>query len=85
LIVIAVGRRWSLILHQKRTCSLWSISQPPGSYGRAIDKLDDGRLAVEFSAEAECELLSGDRYRVVRFCVPESPALPTGGIRNSGL
>jgi hypothetical protein len=29
------------------------------------EKLDDGRLAVEFSAEAECELLSGDRYRVI--------------------
>jgi hypothetical protein len=36
-----------------------------GSYGRLADKLDDGRFVIEFYAEAECELLPDNRYRVV--------------------
>lgn len=36
-----------------------------GSYGKATGKLDDGRLMVEFSAEADCVLVSGHRYRIV--------------------
>lgn len=36
-----------------------------GKYGRVSEKLDDGRLVIEFYAEAECEALPGDRYRVV--------------------
>ncbi len=36
-----------------------------GSYGRVTEKLDDGKLVIEFSAEAECEWLPGDRYRVI--------------------
>jgi hypothetical protein len=36
-----------------------------GAYGRVTDKLDDGKVVVEFSAEAECEVLSGDTYRIV--------------------
>jgi hypothetical protein len=36
-----------------------------GSYGKVTDKLDDGRLFVEFSAEADCVLMPGNRYRIV--------------------
>ncbi len=36
-----------------------------GAYGKLAQKRDDGRLMVEFSAEADCELISGDRYRIV--------------------
>lgn len=41
-----------------------------GAYGRVTDELDDGkqhdgRLVVEFSAEADCLLLPDHRYRVV--------------------
>jgi hypothetical protein len=35
-----------------------------GAYGK-VEKRDDGRLSVEFSAEADCVLSSGDRYRIV--------------------
>jgi hypothetical protein len=36
-----------------------------GSYGRVTEKLDGGKLVVEFDADAECELLRGDRTRVI--------------------
>jgi hypothetical protein len=36
-----------------------------GRYGKVGDRLDDGRLMVEFAAEADCVLISGDRYRIV--------------------
>jgi hypothetical protein len=36
-----------------------------GSYGKETDKSDDGRIFVEFSAEADCMLVSGRRYRIV--------------------
>ena len=36
-----------------------------GAYGKVTDKLDEGRFFVEFSAEADCLLLPGNRYRIV--------------------
>lgn len=36
-----------------------------GSYGKVTDKFDDGRMAVEFSAEADGVLIAGNRYRIV--------------------
>jgi hypothetical protein len=36
-----------------------------GAYGKITDKQDDGRLLVEFSAEADCLLMPGNRYRIV--------------------
>jgi hypothetical protein len=36
-----------------------------GVHGRVTDKVDDSRFAIEFSADAECELLPGDRTRVI--------------------
>jgi hypothetical protein len=36
-----------------------------GSYGKVTDKTDDGRSFVEFSAEADCILMPGNRYRIV--------------------
>ena len=35
-----------------------------GRYAKMTDKLDDGRLVVEFSAEADCAISAG-RYRIV--------------------
>jgi hypothetical protein len=46
-----------------------------GAYGRVIDHLEEGRLVVEFSAEADCLLLPGDRYRVVDLR-PGKPGVP---------
>jgi hypothetical protein len=36
-----------------------------GSCGRVTDKLDKGRIVVEFSAEADCVLMPKNRYRIV--------------------
>ncbi|MBX9650563.1 MAG: hypothetical protein K2X57_26310 [Xanthobacteraceae bacterium] len=36
-----------------------------GRYGRIGDKRDDGSFFVEFSAEADCVVLPGNRYRIV--------------------
>lgn len=36
-----------------------------GSYGSVAEKMAGGRLYIEFFANAECELLPGDRVRVI--------------------
>jgi len=42
-----------------------------GRYGRITDKRDDGSFFVEFSAEADCVVLPGHRYRIVDLRVGE--------------
>jgi hypothetical protein len=41
------------------------FAQRLGAYGKVTDKTDDGRIFVAFSAEADCLLLPGNRYRIV--------------------
>lgn len=36
-----------------------------GAYGRITGKPDEGRYFIEFSAEADCVLMPGHRYRIV--------------------
>jgi hypothetical protein len=36
-----------------------------GPYGRIGDKRDDGSFFVEFSAEADCVVMPGNRYRIL--------------------
>jgi hypothetical protein len=36
-----------------------------GKYGRILSKEADGALLVEFAAEADCEIIPGNRYRIV--------------------
>ena len=36
-----------------------------GAYGKVRDRLDDGASMVEFSAEVDCVLIPGNRYRIV--------------------
>jgi hypothetical protein len=36
-----------------------------GPWGKVTKKLDDGRELIEFSAEADCIMLPGNRYRIV--------------------
>ena len=36
-----------------------------GVYAKVTDKADDGTSFVEFSAEADCILMPGNRYRIV--------------------
>ena len=40
-----------------------------GAYGKLTDKPDEGRFFVEFSAEADCVLMPGNRYRIVDLSV----------------
>jgi hypothetical protein len=65
------------VLREYRT---FIVSEPGfvrmfGAYGRVTDNLDDGKLVIEFSAEADCLLLPGDRYRVVDLR-PGKPGVP---------
>jgi hypothetical protein len=41
------------------------FAQRLGAYGNVTDKTDDGRTFVAFSAEADCLLTPGNRYRIV--------------------
>jgi hypothetical protein len=36
-----------------------------GAYGSVAEKMDGGKLYIEFFANAECEWLAGDRVRVI--------------------
>lgn len=42
-----------------------SVAKLAGKYGRVSEKLPEGRLVIQFSADSECEILPDDRYRVV--------------------
>jgi hypothetical protein len=42
-----------------------SLAKLLGSYGRVAEKMDDGKLLVQFFVEAECELLPSNRFRIV--------------------
>jgi hypothetical protein len=44
-----------------------------GRYGKAKDKADDGATFYEFSAEADCVLMPGNRYRIVDLRVGKFP------------
>ena len=46
-----------------------------GAYGRVKEKLDGGKLFVEFAAEADCILDAGRRYRVIAL-KPANPEQP---------
>jgi hypothetical protein len=52
-----------------------------GRYGRITDKRDDGSFFVEFSAEADCMVLPGHRYRIVDLRVGDSASItPCGAV-----
>jgi len=54
------------VLHEQHTfhASDASALRKLGAYGKVTSKRDDGSLMVEFSAEADCVLLPGNRYRI---------------------
>ncbi|PWT84308.1 MAG: hypothetical protein C5B56_15860 [Proteobacteria bacterium] len=60
-----VGNRFGLREARSFVASDDALARQFGTYGRVVEKLDDGRLVIEFFADAECELLPGDRYRVI--------------------
>jgi hypothetical protein len=59
------GNRFLLREHLSFVADDDRLAKLLGSYGRVTEKLDGGKLAIEFDADAECELLPGDRTRVV--------------------
>lgn len=58
-------RRFRLSEHHLFLTSNTDFTRLVGGYGKLTQKLDDGRLMVQFSAEADCVLISGHRYRIV--------------------
>jgi len=58
-------RRFLLKERRLFTASDPGFARMMGGYGRVTDKSNDGRWFVEFSAEADCMLTSGNRYRIV--------------------
>jgi hypothetical protein len=60
------GRRcFSVREHRLFVTSDPGFARMMGAYGKITDKPNEGRFFVEFSAEADCLLLPGNRYRVV--------------------
>src|SRR3954468_132685 len=59
------GNRFRLREYRTFVVADDSLAKLFGAYGRVTDKLDDGKVVVEFSAEAECEVQSGNSYRIV--------------------
>ena len=58
-------RRFRLREHHLFLTAKTGLTRLLGAYGKQTQKLDDGRLMVEFSAEADCMLISGHRYRII--------------------
>jgi hypothetical protein len=58
-------RRFVLREHRLFLARDAGFARSLGAYGKQTDKTDDGRLFFEFSAEAHCRLMPGNRYRIV--------------------
>lgn len=58
-------RRFRLSEHHTFKTGNANFMRLIGPYGKLTQKLDDGRMLVEFSAEADCVLMPGHRYRIV--------------------
>lgn len=58
-------RRFVLREHRLFLAGDAGFARSLGAYGKQTDKTDDGRLFFAFSAEADCVLMPGNRYRVV--------------------
>jgi hypothetical protein len=58
-------RRFLLREHRLFVTSDPGFARMMGAYGKMTDKADEGRFFVEFSAEADCVMMPGNRYRIV--------------------
>jgi hypothetical protein len=58
-------RRFLLREHRLFVISDPGFARMTGAYGKITGKPDEGRFFVEFSAEADCVLMPGNRYRIV--------------------
>ncbi len=59
------ARRFLLREYRLFVTSERGFARMLGAYGRTTDKPDEGKFFVEFSAEADCVLMPGNRYRIV--------------------
>ena len=59
------GNRFLLREYRSFVTTDDSLARLFGKYGRVAEKLDDGKLVIQFYADAECEWLPGDRTRVI--------------------
>ena len=57
--------RFVLREHQLFKVADAAFARRLGAYGKVGDRLDDGASMVEFSAEADCVLVPGNRYRIL--------------------
>jgi hypothetical protein len=57
--------RFLLREHRLLASSDPGFSRMLGAYSKVRDKRDDGQFFVEFSAEADCVVMPGNRYRIV--------------------
>ena len=59
------ARRFRLREHHLFLTANTGLTRLIGAYGKQTQKLDDGRLMVEFSAEADCIVVPAHRYRII--------------------
>ena len=59
------GNRFTLREFRSFVASDDSLAKLFGAYGRVAEKLPDGKLFIQFDADAECEALPGDHFRIV--------------------
>ena len=59
------GNRFVLREHRLFLTTDPGLARRLGDYGRVTNRLEEGRLMVEFSVEADCMLMPGNRYRIV--------------------
>lgn len=58
------GNRFTLKEYRSFVVADDALAKLLGAYGHVAEKLPDGKLYVEFSVNAECEIVPGNRYRI---------------------
>lgn len=59
------GNRFALKQARSFVAAGDSLAKLLGAYGRVAEKLPDGKLFIEFFVNAECEIVPGNRYKVI--------------------
>ncbi len=59
------GNRFMLKEYRSFVVADDALAKLLGAYGHVAEKLPEGKLYVEFSVNAECENVPGDRYKII--------------------
>ena len=59
------GNRFTLREFRSFVAADDSLAKLFGAYGRVAEKLPDDKLFIQFYIDAECEIVPGDRYKVI--------------------